>query len=252
MISKASVKLIRSLDQKKFRGKYHLFIAEGSKTAHEILNSRLKVHKIYATEGWIAKNNSLIADKEGIELNEVSETELQGISSLTTPQEVLLLVEIPEYDPETEIEGPISLAVENINNPGNLGAIIRICDWYGISRLFCSEDCADAYNPKTVQATMGSIARVAVIYTDLEELISQNKGRKSYAATIDGNLNIHKAAIKAPALLLIGNESHGISGELLDLCDDTVSIPRLGQAESLNASVAAAILVDNLVRMNEG
>lgn len=248
MISKAQVKLIRSLDQKKFRVNYHLFIAEGSKTAHEILNSRLKVHKIYATNNWIAENNSLIADKEDIEVNEVNSNEMQSISSLSTPQEVLLLVEIPLQPAKIEITGQISLALDNINNPGNLGTIIRICDWYGINQLFCSENCADAYNSKTVQATMGSIARVDVTYTNLEELIKNHKNLRTYAATIHGNLNIHKDRIKTPALLVIGSESHGISRELLNLCEDTVSIPRLGKAESLNASVATAILVDNMVR----
>jgi TrmH family RNA methyltransferase len=249
MISKAQVKFIRLLHQKKYRKAHLMFIAEGTKIAHDILNSPLKVDKIYATAAWLAKNTAICAKHSNTEINEVSQDELEKISTLSTPQEVLLLVHIPVVEPDIEINGDVSLAVESIRDPGNLGTIIRICDWYGINRLFCSDDCADAYNPKTVQATMGSIARVEVVYTSLSELIKKNKGVKSYAATLRGNLNVHTSSVPGPALLIIGNEAHGISEELLSCTDDTIMIPRFGEAESLNASIAAAVLVDNMIRL---
>src|SRR6185437_3842550 len=165
---------------------------------------------------------------------------------LDTPQDVLLLVQIPEPGkilPEKNAK--IILVAASIRDPGNLGTIVRICDWYGIGQLFCSEDCAEIYNPKTVRATMGSIARVEVVYSDIKELIGININRKRYAATLDGNLNVHKLNSIGPVLLVIGNEAHGVSDEIVSLCDDTIMIPRIGKAESLNASIATAVLVDN-------
>jgi len=225
-----------------------MFVAEGAKIAHDILKSSLKVRNLYATPLWLSKNTALYTNNKGLEVNEVSEEEMQKISGLTTPQDVLLLVQMPEETDDLVIKGPLALAVESIRDPGNLGTIIRICDWYGIDRLYCSIDCADAYNPKTVQATMGSIARVEVIYTDLDVLIDRNKTHKSYAATLDGKINVHKMNASGPALLVIGNEAHGISKELLNAISETIMVPGYGQAESLNASIAAAVLVDNLIR----
>jgi len=251
MISKAQVKFIALLNQKKYRRKHLMFVAEGTKIAHDILKSSLKVHNLYATPQWLAKNTSLYANNKLVEINGVSEDEMSKISGLTTAQDVLLLVQMPDPITDVKINDKIALAIESIRDPGNLGTIIRICDWYGINQLFCSDDCADAYNPKTVQATMGSIARVEVIYTSLKELIGQNKERKCYMATLDGKLNIHSAMIKPPVLLVIGNEARGISDEILSVADNTVMIPRFGKAESLNASVAAAVLIDNLKRVSE-
>lgn len=239
------------LNQKKYRRKHLMFVAEGAKIAHDILKSSLKVRNLYATSQWLAKNTSLYINNKLIEINEVTIDEMSRLSGLTTAQDVLLLVEMPLATNEITINGEIAIAVESIRDPGNLGTIIRICDWYGILQLFCSEDCADVYNSKTVQATMGSIARVEIVYTSLPELIKKHKTYKSYAATLHGNLNIHKAKISQKALLVIGNEAHGISEELLSIIDETIMIPRFGEAESLNASIATAVLVDNLKRMNE-
>jgi RNA methyltransferase, TrmH family len=250
MISKAQIKFIRLLDQKKYRKKHLIFIAEGAKVAHEILKSPLKVHKIYATKQWLGQNTALYQDKHDIEVNELEEEEMKKISGLNTPQQVLLLVAIPLSPDSLKIKPGIALALESIRDPGNLGTIVRICDWYGIPQLFCSEDCADAYSPKTIQASMGSIARVEVIYSDITQLIDTNKTHTSYAATLEGETNIHSTDIHGNLLLIIGNEAHGISTELITKCDNSITIPRYGQAESLNASIAAAVLVDNLVRMS--
>ena len=250
MISKAQVKFIRLLHQKKYRRLHLLFIAEGSKIAIDILESALKVHKIYATAQWLSENKHILQHHKDTEATEVSEEEMLKISSLDTPQDVLLLVQIPEtVYKNTGADIRIIVAADSIRDPGNLGTIVRICDWYGISRLYCSDDCAEIYNPKTVRATMGSIARVEVIYTDIKELIRAHKTHKSFAATLDGHINIHSLNISEPVLLVIGNEARGVSEEILAICDDTISIPRYGNAESLNASIATAVLVDNLVRI---
>jgi len=250
MISKAQVKFIRLLHQKKYRSSNLLFIAEGSKIAVDILDSRLKVHKIYATAAWLAENKHILEQHEGIEANEVMPEEMEKISALDTPQDVLMLVAIPESKKiSADDKAKIMLVADSIRDPGNLGTIVRICDWYGIEQLFCSEDCAEIYNPKTVRATMGSIGRVEVVYTDIKGLIENNKTYKSYAATLNGHINVHKINKTGPVMLVIGNEAHGVSEEILSLCDDTIMIPRIGGAESLNASIATAVLVDNLIRI---
>ena len=249
MISKAQVKFIRLLHQKKYRQLHLLFIAEGSKIAIDILESALKVHKIYATAEWLAENKHILQRHKDTEATEVSEEEMLKISTLDAPQDVLLLVHIPEdHKNQVDPDSTIILAADSIRDPGNLGTIVRICDWYGINTLFCSEDCAEIYNPKTVRATMGSVARVEVIYTDIKQLMLDHKTYKSYAATLGGHINIHTATISEPVLLIIGNEARGVSEEILAICDDTIMIPRFGKAESLNASIATAVLVDNLVR----
>ena len=251
MISKAQVKFIRLLHQKKYRSSNLLFIAEGSKIAVDIINSRLKVHKIYATAAWLAENKHIQEQYKDIEANEVTTEEMEKMSALDTAQDVLLLVGIPEYKKSNhDKEAKIILVADSIRDPGNLGTIVRICDWYGITQLFCSEDCAEIYNPKTVRATMGSIGRVVVIYTDIIGFVENNKTHKSYAATLDGHVNVHKLTEAEPVLLVIGNEAHGVSDEIISLCDDTIMIPRIGGAESLNASIATAVLVDNFIRIS--
>ena len=250
MISKAQVKFIRLLHQKKYRSSHLLFLAEGSKIAVDIIDSALKVHKIYATAAWLTENKDILEQHQDIEANEVTPEEMEKISALDTPQDVLLLVYIPESkNTGVDKDAKIILVADSIRDPGNLGTIVRICDWYGIKQFFCSEDCAEIYNPKTVRATMGSIGRVEVVYTDIKELIGNDKTHKSYAATLDGNVNVHKIDKAEPVLLVIGNEAHGVSEEIVSLCDDTIMIPRFGNAESLNASIATAVLVDNLIRI---
>jgi len=252
MISKAQVKFIRLLHQKKYRSSHLLFIAEGAKIAVDILGSALKVHKIYATAEWLDENKHIVQIHQEVEANEVTREDIEKISALDTPQDVLLLVQIPEpKNMKVDKESKIILVADSIRDPGNLGTIVRICDWYGIHKLFCSEDCAEIYNPKTVRATMGSIGRVEVVYTDIKELIQAQKERKRYAATLDGHVNVHKLKSIYPVLLVIGNEAHGVNEEIVSLCDDTIMIPRIGKAESLNASIATAVLVDNLIRIGD-
>jgi TrmH family RNA methyltransferase len=251
MISKSQLKFINSLSQKKYRKKFQVFLAEGAKIAEEMLDSELSLHKLYATAHWLDKNRAKWTHFGEEIVQEVSEKELSQISQLSTPQEVLLLMEIPENEApdEPSVISGLNLALESIRDPGNLGTIIRLADWYGLSHIYCSADCADAYNPKVVQASMGSIARVKVIYTDLPELLMECP-LPSYAALLEGELNIHELKPAGDgALLLIGNESRGINHDLSVHCTYTLKIPSFGKAESLNAAIATGILLDNFRRL---
>ncbi|MGZ5283491.1 MAG: TrmH family RNA methyltransferase, partial [Bacteroidia bacterium] len=238
-----------SLDQKKFRKEHQLFVAEGAKIAQEILQSSLKVTNLYASESWLSTNSVLYKSLDPNVVYEVGDREMKQISFLSTPSPVLLLVQIPEPEPYIPLtKNALSLGLEAIRDPGNLGTIIRLADWYGLEQVFCSEDCVDVYNPKTVQATMGSIARVKIHYLDLSALLDENKV-DSYAATPTGETNIHTLEAKPPGILLIGNESAGLSEALLAKATYGVKIPRFGEAESLNAAIATGILLDNFKRI---
>jgi TrmH family RNA methyltransferase len=242
MISKSEIKLIRSLQQKKFRKETGLFIAEGDKTARELADSDIHIEKIFARSEWRARNIH-IASKE------VSEKEMGQISALSTPSEVLVLARIPEQTPHWGNE-KVVLMLDSIRDPGNLVTIARIADWYGLSRIFCSEDCADFYAPKTVQSTMGSIAHVRAIYGNPIEMIRQIN-LPVYAAMLEGAVDIHSLTKAEPCVLLIGNEGRGISPELQKIASKRIFIPGYGKAESLNAAIATGIILDNLTRLHK-
>lgn len=249
MLSKPQIKLIASLEQKKFRAAHQMFVAEGAKIAQEILQSSLKVINLYGTESWLSANSLLYDHLDAKLVHAVGEREMKQISFLSTPSPVLLLVQIPEPAPYIPLaKNALNLGLEAIRDPGNLGTIIRLADWYGLEQVFCSEDCVDVYNPKTVQATMGSIARVKVHYLDLFSLLDENP-IDSYAATPTGKVDIHTLEAKPPGILLIGNESSGLSEALLAKATYGVKIPRFGEAESLNAAIATGILLDNFRRI---
>jgi TrmH family RNA methyltransferase len=244
MLSKAQIKLIKSLSQKKYRREHRLFLAEGTKIAHEILHSGLEVQKLYALASWLDENGDMLA--KGVPVESVTEKELESISALTTPQEVLLLVKMPKLPPlQKEL---LMLALESIRDPGNLGTIIRLADWYGLRQIILSPDCVDAYNPKVVQSTMGSIARVSCHYLPLTETFEKLK-LPVYAAALGGETDVHRLSRFQEGILLIGNESEGLSEEMLHRSQHRISIPRVGEAESLNAAIATGILLDNLRRM---
>ncbi len=226
-----------------------MFVAEGAKIAQEILLSSLKVINLYATESWLNTNAALFKTLDANQVHEVGEREMKSISYLSTPSPVLLLVQIPEPTPYIPLaKNGLSLGLEAIRDPGNLGTIIRLADWYGLEQVFCTHNCVDIYNAKTVQATMGSIARVKIYYIDLSALLDANPVN-SYAATPAGNVDIHTLEAKPPGILLIGNESAGLSEALLAKATYGVRIPRFGEAESLNAAIATGILLDNFKRI---
>jgi len=243
MVSKSQLKYIQSLGQKKYRDDAGVFVAEGPKLVKELIQSKnVELTEIFALNEWVGDNKDLL---KSVNVTPIDEKELERISQLKTPNKVLAIVKKFEAN-EPAIKEKISLVLDTIQDPGNLGTIIRIADWFGISNIICSNDSADMYNSKVVQATMGSIARVNVFYTDPAVWLEQQPAVRIYAATMEGKDVTKMSAIKE-GLIIIGNESTGIDKELLQLANEKISIPRKGGAESLNAAVAAGIILSHLV-----
>ena len=243
MLSKSQVKYIQSLGHKKCRDEEALFIAEGSKIAAEFLvDKNCVIQHLYAVKEWIIENEL----ETNCEITEVTQEELERISQLKTPNKVLAVTEKIEWAGEPKIKNEVSLALETIQDPGNMGTIIRLADWFGIKQIFCSPDCADAYNPKVVQATMGSIARVRIEHVDLEVFLEKNKEIQTYAAVLGGE-DVSKLEKITEGIIIIGNESKGISEAILKNVRNKVTIPGKGKAESLNAAIATGIILSHLV-----
>jgi TrmH family RNA methyltransferase len=242
MLSKTQIKLIRSLQLKKYREEEGLFIAEGKKIVEELLESSIEIERIYSVEEFTTE----------VPLVKVTEDELNKISSLSTPQGILAVCMIPEESKaQPDLKKELVLALDDIRDPGNLGTIIRIADWFGIKHMYCSEECVDAYNPKVVQASMGSIARVQIHYVTLPEMLKNRVGDQIniYGALLNGK-NIYKENISPTGILIIGNESNGISKEVQKHISLPISIPSYNTQgpESLNAAIATAILCAELKR----
>ncbi len=248
MLSKSQIQFVKSLKIKKFREEHHLFIAEGVKTVHELLSSSIKIKQLYAVSGFF---RTTVIDAS-IERFEIKESELERISMLTTPNDVLAVCEMPAYElnPET-LKDKLTLVLDDIKDPGNLGTIIRIADWFGIENIICSPQTAELYNPKVVQATMGSLSRIKVHYKDLSAFLghqTSNIGLPVYGALLEGE-NIYTETLSPSGFIIIGNESKGISETLVPFITHKISIPSfshfkpsIGEAESLNAAVAAAVI----------
>ena len=241
MISKNQVKYIQSLGQKKSRDFENRFIAEGPKLVNELLTAEnCRIVQLFALKEWIDENPNASKHTEVIELSGV---ELEKISQLTTPNQVLAVIEKIQWENDPEVKGSISLALDTIQDPGNMGTIIRLADWFGIKNVFCSTDCADVYNPKVVQSSMGSISRVRVEYTDILSLL--NNDVRIYAAVLNGK-DITKMEKIKEGIIVIGNESKGVHQEMLKLANVQITIPGKGKAESLNAAVATGIILSHL------
>jgi TrmH family RNA methyltransferase len=242
MISKSQIKYIQSLGQKKYRDEESLFIAEGPKLVKELLqNKNAQLRQLYALNDWIDENEELLSGIDGVKINE---TELERISQLKTPNQVIAIFKKFETKPPL-VKAKIALVLDAIQDPGNVGTVIRIADWFGVSDIICSFDCADLYNPKVVQATMGSMARVNVLYTDLPAWLKQQNKVDIYAAMLEGQ-DVTKMDPLKEGLIIIGNESRGIHKDLLESVDQKITIPRKGSAESLNVAVAAGIILSHL------
>ncbi|WP_207492536.1 TrmH family RNA methyltransferase [Aridibaculum aurantiacum] len=236
MLSKNELKYIQSLGHKKQRDEAQAFIAEGPKLAEEILNSDFEVLKIFATNKYLQKHESF-----SFPVTEVSEDELQKLSNLSKANQVLLLVKQKAADQSPNADGKMSIVLDAIQDPGNMGTIIRIADWFGINQIVCTIDCVELYNPKVVQATMGSLCRVNVWYGNTSQWLSEATV-PVYGALLEGE-NIYSSRKVEEGILVIGNEGKGISEELKSFITHPVTIPRIGGAESLNAAVATAIIV---------
>ncbi|MEL0652886.1 RNA methyltransferase [Algibacter sp. TI.3.09] len=238
MLSKSQIKLITSLKQKKYRQDLGFFVVEGVKTIKELLASNLKLHALYTTESFNidAKDEVLI-----------SETDLKRISFLKTPNTALAVFKIPEQTP-VEAKGLI-VALDDVRDPGNLGTIIRLCDWFGIKQLVCSKATVDCFNPKVIQATMGSITRVNVSYVDLETFL-KDIDMPVFGAFMDGE-NVYKKQLPQHGVLVMGNEANGVSKAVEALITEKISIPRFGDlqaTESLNVATATSILISEFRR----
>lgn len=240
MVSKNQIKRITSLQQKKFRKLEQLFVVEGVKGVQELLDSNVELVELYTT------NTQLFAI-DSSKVHAITSTDLQKISSLTTPNTCLALFKIPEG--KTFEENGLIVAVDDVRDPGNLGTIIRLCDWFGIKTLYCSEESVDVYNPKVVQATMGSISRVNVVYGDLSAFLSKTK-LPIFGTFMDGK-NIYKELLPSEGIIVMGNEANGISKSIEELVSQRIAIPRFGDlqaTESLNVATATAVVLSEFKR----
>ena len=235
MVSKNQIKLITSLQQKKYRKQEQLFFAEGVKVVEELLQSNFELQDLFTT-----KQDFLTVPKNKV--HAISEAELKKISALTTPNTCLAVFKIPKA--KEMVEKGLIVALDDVRDPGNLGTIIRLCDWFGIETLFCSEESVDIYNPKVVQATMGSISRVNVVYGNLEAFLSQTK-LPVFGTFMDGK-NIYQEKLPNEGIIIMGNEANGISSSVEKLVSERIAIPRFGNlqvTESLNVATATAIIL---------
>lgn len=240
MLTKSQIKYIQSLGHKKFRDEEGLFIAEGPRIVEEWLKQdSVAFHSIYALPEWIAEHPEAKA-------NEISAIELEKISQLQQPHQVLAIIKKwPDVQPGTDGDKWI-LALDTIQDPGNLGTIIRIADWFGVEHIICQKDSADAYNPKVVQSAMGSLARVKVLYEDIDGWLQQHPELRVYAADLHGQ-DMKQVKTTKKGVLVIGNEARGISERVMQRVNVRVTIPRKGGAESLNAAVATGILLSHWI-----
>ncbi len=240
MLSKNQIKLITSLQQKKFRQAHQLFVAEGVKVIQELLLSNFVLEHLYCSEDVF---HSVDSTQKTI----VTEADLKKISSLSTANTSLALFQIPTNQKPSSSK--IILALDDLRDPGNLGTIIRLCDWFGIHQVVCSKETVDVYNPKVVQATMGSIARVSITYVDLPQYLQESK-LPVYGTFMDGK-NVYKETLPSSCVLVLGNEANGISNEVAQVIQHKLAIPRFGElqkTESLNVATATAIFLSEFKR----
>lgn len=242
MLSKQQVSFIRSLHQKKFRQMYGKFLVEGDKLVRELLTSDFKVDAIYGIDAW---QNAV--DLKKVPFYAVSEAELAKISTHEAPNQVLAIADIPTPANGLKLDDTLYVACDSLNDPGNAGTIIRTADWFGIKHVLFSENSVEVYNPKVVSSAKGSLFRVACTYTDLATLFTANPHLPVYGTFMDGS-DIYKAPLTKTGIILIGNEANGITAELQPLVKHRISIPNFGKAESLNAAMAAGIVMSEFRR----
>ena len=240
MVSKNQIKLITSLQQKKYRFANQLFFAEGVKIIQELVESNFELEHLYTTQNDFT---DVAASKKTI----IDESDLKKISALTTPNTCLAVFKIPN---ESKIsESGLIIALDSIRDPGNLGTILRLCDWFGISQIVCSKETVAIYNPKVIQATMGSIARVQVNYVDLNVFLAETK-LPIFGTFMDGE-NIYKTTLPQTGIIVMGNEANGISAAIEKQIQHRLTIPRFGEiqkTESLNVATATAVVLSEFKR----
>lgn len=240
MLSKSQIKLITSLQQKKYRNKYNLFVVEGKKSVFEFINSDFELESLFYTDDFsdnLPTNNAQL----------ITANELKKISALKNPNQILGVFKITVSN--TISESGLIVALDSISDPGNLGTIIRLCDWFGVKQLICSLDTVDCFNPKVVQASMGSLTRINIAYTNLNKYLS-NASLPIFASLMDGG-TVYNTDLSSNAILVMGNEANGISEAIIKFATDKISIPRFGdllKTESLNVATATAILLSEFRR----
>jgi len=249
MLTKKIVKYIQSLSHKKFRDEEAAFIVEGPKVVAEfLLSKKFDCRLICAEKNWLFENEILIRGISSENIYGVDENWLQRISLLKTAHKVVAVFNKSLPVPEPVFKNKIALMLDDIQDPGNLGTIIRNADWFGIENIICSRNCADCYNPKVVQSSMGSLSRVDIFYSDLISFIEKNSSVKVYAAALSGTSVFEMDKIRE-GIILIGNESKGIHEDLLKLSHKRITIPCIGHAESLNAAVACGIILSHVLHV---
>jgi TrmH family RNA methyltransferase len=247
MISKATIKFIKSLQIKKYRKQEQRFVVEGAKSVQELIASDFEVAMIVGSADFLSR----LKVKEGITLVEATEKEIGALGEFQTNSAAVAIARMKPNEMQTIQKNEFGLVLDDIRDPGNLGTILRIADWYGISKIIASEETADLYNSKVITASMGSFTRIRVYYTDIEKyILTYGSGTDVWGAFLNGS-DVHNVDFGNSGLIVIGNESRGISAGMERLITSRITIPRYGKAESLNAAVAAAVICDNLRRRKD-
>jgi RNA methyltransferase, TrmH family len=245
MLSKARIKFIKSLQLKKYRKQEQCFTVEGEKSVLEVLNSTLHVRELYATTGFLERQRSAVGRFEG-NVIPVAEKELSSLGDYASNNAALAIVSIPENAPPAPRADQFTIMLDDVRDPGNLGTIIRTADWYGITTIIASEETADVYNSKVIQASMGSFIRTRVYYANLMEFLTGNT-LPVYGTFLNGE-NAHTIDYGSGGIVVVGNEANGISKDVEKFITRRVTIPRYGNAESLNAAIATSVILDNIRR----
>ncbi|MFD2873994.1 TrmH family RNA methyltransferase [Mucilaginibacter ximonensis] len=245
MLSKSKISLLQSLQQKKFRREHGLFLVEGFKSVSEFDNSAYQIEAVYHTATMAPKMLKL---SQKINSIEISSAIIEKISALKTAADVVATVRIPQWPAlaHDTLNKKFSIVLDGIQDPGNMGTIIRTADWFGIENIICSEDCVEVYNPKVVQAAMGSLSRINVHYVDLKQMLTDTK-LPVYGALLDGE-NIYATNFGTEGLIVMGNEGKGLTENVKQLVTRAITIPRGGKAESLNVAIATAIFCSEINR----
>jgi len=244
MISKQQAKFVKSLKLKKYRNKAASFLVEGAKNVVELISSDFEIQNLYVTEKFLNQYSEQLGGNLNYDL--CSEKELIALGTFQSNEYALAVAKMKVHKLDMS-STPFAIALDSIGDPGNLGTIIRIADWYGIKTILASNETTDFYNPKVINASMGSFVRVNIVSLDIEQFLSENKTHKVYGAMLEGE-NIHTVNYETESILLMGNESIGISYSLLKFVDKKITIPRVGKAESLNVAVSTGIICDSIFK----
>ncbi len=243
MLSKQTVKYIQSLQQKKFRDELGEFIGEGPKVVKELLlNGKFECLTIFTLAAWVHSLEKKLYQSLENKIQIIEENELLKIAHYTTPNNVVAVFKKAVPETRINVKKNITLVLDGIQDPGNLGTIIRNADWFGVKNVICSRNTVDMYNSKVVQSSMASLSRVNIIYTDVKEWLLKNHEVKIYATVLNGS-PLDECSMDKECIIMIGNEANGLSAELIEIADQKITIPTFGLAESLNAGVASALVL---------